>query len=209
MAERSASEDPFSYELEASTLDAMEVDRDRYDHTKNPLIIWQALNTWFTLNHHRALARKAPLPMPEWIASYLCVVARRITDLANGLDYQEAPEPYGALPRAQESVQRAKSRVQTLTPDKASNRVPAALGLVRKGWNAFERLSSRRSKEIDALSTEGYRWKTTVEKACNMILDGHVERARATGVKPKVTDPRSVRRRNATLKQGKGFQPRG
>jgi hypothetical protein len=109
MAERSASEDPFSCELEAATLDAMEVDRDRYDHTKNPLIIWQALNTWFTLNHHRALAGRAPLPVPEWIAGYLCVVARRMTDLANGLDYREAPEPYGALPRTQESVQRYKS----------------------------------------------------------------------------------------------------
>jgi hypothetical protein len=152
MAERSTSEDLFSYELEASTLDAVKADRDRYDHTKNPLIIWQALNTWFTLNHHRALAGRAPLPMPEWIASYLCVVARRLTELANGLDYQEAPEPYGVLPRAPESVQRAKSRVRTLTPAKASNRVSAALSLVRKGWNAFERLSSRRSEEIDALS---------------------------------------------------------
>ena len=196
MAERSVREDPFSDELEASTLDAMEDDRDRYDQTKNPLIIWQTLNTWFTLNHHRAVARKAPLPVPEWIASYLCIVARRITDLANGLDYQEAPEPYGALP-------------QTLAPDKARSRVPAALGLVREGWNAFERLSSRRSEEIDALSMEGYRWKTTVEEACNMILEDHETRAQATGVKPEVTDPRSVKRRNAKLKQGKGTQPRG
>jgi hypothetical protein len=136
-------------------------------------------------------------------------VARRMTDLANGLDYREAPEPYGALPRTQESVQRATSRVRTLTPGKASNRVPAAMRLVRKGWNAFEHLSSRRSQEIDALSMQAYRWENTVEKACNMILDDHGVRAQARGVMPEVTDARSVKRRNARLKQGKGSQPRG
>ena len=215
MAEGNATKDQSRCGLEAFTLDALEVDRVRYDRTKNPLIVWQALNSWFTLNHYRAQAEKAPLPVPEWIVGYLNLVARRIADLSKGLDYRETPEPYGTLPRTQESVQRAKNRVQTLTPNKARDQVPAALGLVRNGWNAFERLSALRGQEIDELSMEGYRWmqnsgvKRTVEQASEMIVDDYEVRGLRKGVKPEVTDSRSVKRRIAKLKHGKGTKPRG
>lgn len=94
MAREDTTREGLGSSIEASIMDALEDDRVRYERTKNPLYARDALNAWFILNRHRTCTESAALPMPEWIAARLDVVASRTTDLARGLDFGEAPAHY-------------------------------------------------------------------------------------------------------------------
>jgi hypothetical protein len=214
MAERSSADERLRRAIEADTVAAIEGDRVRYERSGNPLIAWMALNSWFLLNQSRAEGNEECTPLPEWLGKYLQIIATRLADLAKRLDYRETPEPYGTLPRTAASFQQADNRKPKFTPNEAKQKVPAALGLVRPGWNAFERLAALRSLEVDELTREVYRDPEIVEKtltaeqADEWILEDYEKRSGKVPGRLNVTDPRSVRRRRTKLK-GERQKPRG
>jgi hypothetical protein len=194
---------------EQETREAIEENRVRYEATRNPLYAWQALAALFALNRLRRRAGQDAMPLPHWCEEYLGIIARRLADLAEGLDFREAPQPFGRLPRTAEALQRTHRRRRTVPPDRAREQVPAALGLVRKGWNAFERAQALREKELDELGAELFRMvggKGEAE-AVEMLLDEHGERAERQGTEPAISGVRSARKRIAEARRARRPKP--
>lgn len=200
--------DPFE-SMMTLTLEAIENERVRYERTKNSLLVWIALHRWFVLNRRLAQAQRASFPMPEWILCWLDIAATRMSDLADGRTYRQAPVPYGELPRTQKSLQLAKRRKHILTPDEARDQALHALGIIRVGWNAFARYNALCSQEIDQISVDLYRETHTAAHAHEMVLDDHEATAKRKGVDNKVTDARSVSRRIAKVRLAAARKPRG
>ena len=194
---------------EQETREAIEENRVRYEATSNPLYAWNALAALFALNRVRRRAGQDAVPLPHWCEEYLGIVARRLADLAEGLDFREAPEPFGRLPRTAEALQRTHRRKRTVRPDRAREQVPSALGLAKKGWNAFERVQALREKEVDELGVELFR---TVGgkgegEAVEMLLDEHGERAERQGAEPDISDARSARKRISEARRARRPKP--
>lgn len=131
--------DVFRKAIEADSIDFIEYCRRCADNEQNPLYVWRALSTLFTLNSARRRAAMPEIPFPEWCVEHIAIIARRLTDLSEGLDFRKTPEPFGILPRTQESLEKARNRKRNLTSEDANNLVPRALGLEKDGWSAFER----------------------------------------------------------------------
>jgi hypothetical protein len=143
--------------IEDATLDAIDGDRARFENTGNPLFAWQALASWIDVNRSRASDQVAPLPIPDWIAGYLRHTSTRILGLANGRDF-DGPDGLTRNPaRAGNRVGQPRRDVPRVTPGEAMRRVPAALGLIHKRWNAFKHLRELNSQEIDEMSVELYK----------------------------------------------------
>lgn len=76
------------------------------------------------------------LPLPHWVMAYLYEVAVRLSGMTAGLDWRERPEMTGNFD-ADLDAEVAWRRNHTLPPQAAKELIPATLGLVRDGWNAF------------------------------------------------------------------------
>lgn len=176
------------------------------DRTGNPLYTWKALDEWFVLNEARTSADLPQLEVPQWCLDYLAIQARRLRDLAEGLDYRITPEPFGELPRNWESVERARRRKRTLSPLQATKQVLQALGFRRNGWNAFERARKLEQQDEDALSIEGF---TTIaemseDESIHALLDDYMEKAASSGRdNAEITDSRSIRKRLAASRNAR------
>lgn len=153
---------------------------ERYHHlstkTRNPLYAWLALEARF----HSRLGLQFEQPfgdefsVPGWVASYLLDVVQSIATMAGGIDPQlqvqendtpkpilspveaktySSPEEYMQSPEFQAHMDRIR-----ITPGRAMNKVPAALGLTRNGgWNAFASLKATSAKMHEFHSYEAMR----------------------------------------------------
>lgn len=134
--------------LEADTLEAIGKYGRMFEASGNPLHAWRALDSWFTLDAWRRDAGLGPLPMPDLCADYFRVLARRLVDTTEGLDWTVAPEPFGFLPSPRKawkdqdaeerkqstaSLRRAKERERVKDPARAAKLAEEALGLRRQG----------------------------------------------------------------------------
>ena len=135
----------------------MDGDRVRFENTGNPLFAWQAWASWRTLNRKRARERVIPLPMPEWVGDCLDRSAGRTLILANGHDFDGTGATTGKPAQAGSGVRQPRHREPRITPGEAMKRVPAALGLIDKRWNAFRHLHELNSQEVDEMSVELYK----------------------------------------------------
>lgn len=118
--------------------------------TKNPLLAWQVLREAYLASGptrgalsgfaFRGMptpgAEPLHLPLPHWVMAYLYEVAVRLSGMTAGLDWRERPEKTGDF-YEDVDAEVAWRRNPTLLPQAAKERIPAALGLVRDGWNAF------------------------------------------------------------------------
>ena len=185
--------------LEDATLEAIDGDRARFENTGNPLFAWQALESWIDVNRSRAGAMVAPLPIPEWVAGYFRHTSTRILALANGLDFDGS----GVLPRKPaptgNGVDQPRPDVPPVKPGAAIRRVPAALGLVHKRWNAFKHKRALDSQEVDEMTVDFYKEtepRMGDERVLNML---YKERGRG--------DVREIRRRIARARKARGAGP--
>ncbi len=104
--------------------------------TQNPIWVWRCIARQHSLSEHvRACfpGLEAAVAIPPWCGDYLVEVAYRIEVMAGGRDF--------ATPGAMQE------RLNSCTSDElpstdAPSRLPAALGLVRPGWNAFREYQS-------------------------------------------------------------------
>jgi hypothetical protein len=92
----------------------------------------------------RELQSTPPYPLPPWVMIYLGRVGYEITCLAELRDPRDRPEYEGGRMSDAEREEWRRWRAGYLTFDQAMTRVPAALGLVRPGTNAFRALASER-----------------------------------------------------------------
>lgn len=197
--------------LEADSLDYIEGCRLRAENEENTLYVWRALQQWFAINTKRQHAGIEPMPMPSWCMSWLAIFATRLTDLSHGLDFREAPVPYGDLQwknvdEHRAAVERARNRPEDFKP--TARDVSEAFGLTRQGKNAFA--DARRLTEC-ALDDLAYRVfqqagggvGVTNEAAIEMIAGDHAEAKTPTRL---ASGDRGIRKRIA--KARKATQPR-
>jgi hypothetical protein len=187
--------------LEADTLDAIEEDGRMFEASGNPLHAWRALDSWFALNAWRRGAGLAPLPMPDFCADHFRVLARRLTDTAEGLDWTVAPEPFGFLPSPRKawkdqdagerqqsaaSLRRAKERERIKDPARAAKLAEEALGLRRQGKNAFADYWRAQADAIAAMSVEMFR---TAGAKVTRAEDGTWS---TEAVEGRITEPKAI-----------------
>ncbi len=162
----------------------------------NPLFLWKALSAWFEANSARSQLGLEQLEMPQQIRAYLAIVSKRIDDLSQGLDYRNAPEPVGELPRVWESGEVARKRTRTLNASQATKLALHAFGLRRDGWNAFERAMTLREQDLDALSQELYRSDMGEGEAIETLLEDHLTtKASQVGRRLVLENVRGLRKR--------------
>jgi len=116
------------------------------------------------------------------------------------------------LPLTEEALRETRDRPRSLTTSSAMALLPQALGIVRDGWNAFERAWALTEKEVDEQMVDLFRFvggKGEAE-AFERVLDEHQELAEKLGGKPVVTDARSLRKRVAAARKARaGPKPGG
>lgn len=119
----------------------------RMQATGNPLYAWDAIRHCHHPNY--------PLPYPRWVCDYLDRTATELHVLGRLLDPTLFPER-----RAAESDAEFRLRFEdwaagkhgvAITPREARELTAGALGLVRRGWNAFKQFHADARARSDAL----------------------------------------------------------
>ena len=200
----------FHHVLEVETIQNFDDLRILFEGTGNPLYMWKAVAEWSVLNDARISAGFDRSPLPEFCLQSLGIYARRLRDLAEGFDYKETPEPFGELPRTQESVKRARGRKQMINPPQAIKAALHALDLKRTGWNAFKHARRVEQKDEDALTLETYReiGRLGYGAALELLVDDHAGTTGSELKKPQLIDSRSVRKRIAGSKDARRPKPK-
>lgn len=151
-----------------------------YRATGNPLHIWAVIG-------HRLKARRegGAVTLPAWCADYLEATDSNLSALLNGRDFRE-PTTTGGYENDGGDGSRKR-----LTLRQATALMPAAFGLVRDGWNAFERYWSWFAKDVDR------------ENVWHMRRDGMTAEQALEVIRERrgLSDTRAVRRRIAEAKK--------
>lgn len=122
-----------------------------FEATKNPLLAWAVLRKAYLASGPTGGAlsglsvRGTPppgaeplhLPLPHWVMTYLYEVAVRLSGMTAGLDWRERPRETGNSDDDLDA-ELAWRKNPALLPQAAKELIPAALGLVRTGWSAFD-----------------------------------------------------------------------
>ena len=187
--------------LNADTLDAIEKDGGMFEASGNPLHAWRALDSWFTLDAWRRDAGLDPLPMPDFCADYFRVLARRLVDTADGLDWTVAPEPFGFLPSPRKawkdqdaeerkqsaaSLQRAKERERIKDAARAAKLAEEALELWRQGKNVFAGYWRAQDDVLAAMSVEMFQ---DAEAKVTRAEDGTWS---TVAIEERITEPKAI-----------------
>lgn len=193
--------------LKEDTLALLELHRRRWENTGNPLYVWLAIGLCFAFGARQTQAATGampkpspgsiPYPLPPWCLLYLGTVAVRVENLTEGKDFRQIPKPFGEADPSPASWGAARNLEPTLNPAEAADIVPKALGLVRDGWNAFERLEALNAKEMDQFSNEALRFEGKSASEAMMIL------LQESGI----NDERTMRRRLAAARSARKPKP--
>ena len=168
------------------------------ENTDNSVFIWKAMSEWVDANNFRRKLGSELLSMPKQILHYLETSSRSIRDLSEGIDFRQAPEPFGYLPRTMESVEIAHRRLRTLEPPQATKLALHALGFKRVGWNGFERAKELDWKFEDELSYKVFREVGEMgdNAAVELLLEDFSTQKPSRGSgRRKVEDARGLRKR--------------
>ena len=129
------------------------------------------------------------------------MLARRLTDTAEGLDWTVAPEPFGFLPSPRKawkdqdaeeqkqsaaSLRRAKERERIKDPALAAKLAEEALRLRRQGKNAFADYWRAQADVIAAMSIEMFQ---TAEAKVTRAGDGTWS---TEAVEGRITEPKAI-----------------
>ncbi len=154
--------------------------RTLWENTGNPLYVWKAIGVCFMFGAARVESQTGvrpsppgpePYPFPDWCIRYIGVLSCRIDILTEGKDFRGFPEPFGNGASTPENWRLAQEVKPTIEPIEAAELIGAATGIVRGGWNAFDRLNALASKELDDLAMDSLRadGKSTAE-AMDILL---------------------------------------
>ena len=128
--------------------------------TGNPLYAWEAIKSCHHPNY--------PMPYPEWVRDYLRDTAIELHVLARLLDPNTFPEQGEAETDADHMTRfEAWQRTARVSPKKAAELTVRALGLVRRGWNAYRQFFADSEASMAALEYEFPMGKTRRE-----VLEG-------------------------------------
>lgn len=133
---------------EAGRNAALERLRRQYYRDLNPLYVWQAVGLC-------NLADYPPRPLPRWCMTYLTTVAVRLTALGRLNDPRSYPFQQPGETGDAQADRQAAWRAQRMPPAAAIGVVPWALGLTRRGWNAFARFDAEQQHDFEAALYEG------------------------------------------------------
>jgi hypothetical protein len=163
-------------------------------NTGNPLYVWQAIGLCFTTGARRTQTMTGsmppppgsdPYPLPAWCLEYLGTVAVRVDALMQGKDFRRMPMPFGGAEPTQGNWQQMVDAQPTLNTTEAAEMMSHATGIVRSGWNAFDRLAELQEMEFDEFSDESLRFEgKSAREAMNILLQ-----------ESGVNDERAMRRR--------------
>ena len=129
--------------------------------------------------------------------AYLGNVAVRIDLLMDGKDFRRYPRPFGDLEPSPKGWQSSQDVKGTLNPTESAEMVERALGVVRDGWNAFDRLKALESKELDEFSDDALRSQGIQGKSLmNILLE-----------ESGIQDERTMRQRLKDARDAKRAKP--
>ncbi|WP_139226168.1 hypothetical protein [Falsiroseomonas stagni] len=136
-----------------------------YRETKNPVYVWRELSRrahvaldCFGGDYNRA--SRAQL-VPEWGMEAFCSAVGSLSSLSH-LQPPDLKEPA------------ARRKTKALHYKKAMEMVPMALGLCRRGWNAFQSALSDRSKRTAAEQYDLLRLGLDPKTAATVVQEGHL-----------------------------------
>jgi hypothetical protein len=191
---------------EESAKETIEAYRIRWENTRNPLFVWEAINLCFGISVMRVREEAGSLPpppateaypFPDWCMAYLGIVAARLSSLADGRDYRIAPAPFGDGPSNAEALNRYWDAKPDLPAAQATDLSLWALGLRRNGSTAFKDFHLLRGKSFDVLSFEQFR-------SDGMTYDEAIEAIAEEGG----IDVRAVQKRLRAVRDAEKSEPR-
>jgi hypothetical protein len=106
--------------------------RKNWETTQNPIWVWRAMTRLNSLCAYASAAcpelrgRDFIGGIPDWCVPYLLQSAFRVEALAGLRDF-----------RTSRAADQREGETPPLSPKQSSERLPAALGFARPGWNAF------------------------------------------------------------------------
>lgn len=157
--------------------EAIEHFRARFERTGNPIYVFWALRgiymgAAFRVRDSDGKDEYEP-KIPKWIHEYLSFVSRNIFNLAYSRDPRTVPHDMDITTPEGKAAWRAWLHEGALEREKAIDLLPSALGMSRKGWNAFSHFDSIMRKEgirdaIDELTQSN---GMTLEEAAGIIAE--------------------------------------
>ena len=215
---RRALSDDEMRDLADNTRQSIDELRLRYINTNNPVYAWRAVNLVRMLNQADPRHTGGRMELPDWVRNYLSIAARRICDLADGMDYREAPAPFGEWPVDpvepwDKVVKRVNSRKKTLSPGAAMKMVLSALELQRQGSNMFAVAEDLRRAELTEsyaemlMLTEGLSQEEAIGKFVDHALPEeqrlHIKGGQTIDPSFYVADARGVKKRLARARKAR------
>jgi hypothetical protein len=160
-----------------SEAEAVEHFRACFETTGNPIYVFWALRgiymeAAFRVRDSDGKSEYKP-KIPEWIHGYLSFVSRNIFNLAYNRDPRTFPHDMDITTPEGKAAWRIWLHEGVIEREKAIELLPGALGMSRKGWNAFSNFDSIARKEnirdaVDRLmESEG----KTLEEAALVIAE--------------------------------------
>jgi hypothetical protein len=149
----------------------------RFEETKNPIFVFWALKIAYIEADDRAHFSEGSAGykprIPRWIHRYLRFVAANIFDLTFHRDPRTMPGDKDIRTPEGKAAWRAWLHEGTLEREKAIDLLPGALGMSRKGWNAFSNFDSITRKENirDAIDELIQSNGMTLEEAAAIIAE--------------------------------------
>jgi hypothetical protein len=151
--------------------------RVRFEKTGNPIYVFWALSGIYsgaTLRWLESDGKDEYEPkIPKWIHDYLSSVSRNIFNLTYSRDPRAAPYDIDITTPEGKAAWRAWRHESALEREKAIDLLPAALGMSRKGWNAFSNFDSIMRKEDirDAIDELIQSNGVTLEEAAGIVAE--------------------------------------
>ena len=157
--------------------EAIERFRARFERTGNPIYVFWALRgiymgAAFRVPDSGGKDEYEP-KIPKWIHEYLSFVSRNIFNLAYSRDPRTVPHDMDITTPEGKAAWRAWLHEGALEREKAIDLLPGALGMSRKGWNAFSNFDSIMRKEDirDAIDELIQSNGMTLEEAAGIIAE--------------------------------------
>ena len=161
-------------EAEAEALRSIRV---RFERTGNPIYVFSVLKSIYGEATRRWLESggkdEYEPKIPKWIHDYLFFVSRNIFNLVYHRDPRVAPYDVDITTPEGKAAWRAWLHEGTVEREKAIDLLPQALGMSRKGWNAFSNFDSiwRKENIRDAIDELIQNNGMTLEEAANIIAE--------------------------------------
>lgn len=153
--------------------------KGQYDQTKNPVYVWRAIAVC------GGDLTGEPSPYPAWCVEYLTRTSQNITWLAQRRDS-----------RTKDPSHVDRGRVAAISFAEALKRLPNALGLSKKGWNAFGAAFADETARVLAVEAHPIRAEAVLKRlstSTKAVSERQVRRNLARGKRHAALPPKPVK----------------